>query len=65
MQNNHEEIIRDRAYTLWVEAGSPEGNDWQFWHEAERQLATTGVLDMSEDSVEATQPPLPAGTPAH
>jgi hypothetical protein len=65
MQTNHEETIRDRAYALWVEAGSPEGNDWQFWHEAERQLAENGEIDMSEDAAEVTQPPLPAGMPAH
>lgn len=65
MHTNTEETIRDRAYALWVEAGSPEGNDWQFWHEAERQLATNGELDMSDDAVEVTEPTLPAGTPAH
>ena len=33
-----DDAIRDRAYALWVEAGSPEGNDLYFWHLAEQQL---------------------------
>ena len=65
MQTNHEETIRDRAYALWVEAGSPEGNDWQFWHEAERQLAENGEADMSHEAAGMTEPPLQAGMTAH
>jgi len=26
--------IRERAYTLWQEAGSPSGRDQEFWHRA-------------------------------
>jgi hypothetical protein len=26
--------IRERAYTLWQEAGSPTGRDQEFWHRA-------------------------------
>ena len=42
MHTYNEDTIRDRAYALWLEAGSPDGNDWQFWHEAERELAANG-----------------------
>jgi Protein of unknown function (DUF2934) len=31
------EIVR-RAYQLWQQAGEPEGKDWEFYHEAEREL---------------------------
>ena len=65
MHTLHEDAIRDRAYALWVEAGSPEGKDWDFWHEAERQLAEAGSHDISETAAEIETPPLPAGTPAH
>lgn len=65
MHNPSEDAIRDRAYALWVEAGSPEGNDWQFWHEAERQLAENGEADMSEQAAAMTEQPPEAGMPLH
>ena len=39
MHTPSDDAIRDRAYALWVEAGSPEGNDLYFWHTAEQELA--------------------------
>ena len=65
MATQREDDIRDRAYALWVEAGSPEGNDWRFWHAAEQELAEKSELDMSEAQTEVAQPPLPAGLPGH
>ena len=56
MHTHQEDAIRDRAYALWVEAGSPEGNDWQFWHEAEQQLGGNGHADNSNAAaVEAVE----------
>lgn len=54
MHTHNEDAIRDRAYALWLEAGAPEGNDWQFWHEAERELAANGNADMAETNGQAT-----------
>lgn len=34
-----EEKIRQRAYELWLEAGSPEGREDEFWHLAKEHLA--------------------------
>jgi hypothetical protein len=31
-----ERRVRERAYHLWLEAGSPEGRSDEFWHEARR-----------------------------
>jgi len=31
-------IITQRAYFYWENAGSPEGNDFQHWLEAEREI---------------------------
>ena len=31
---NHEHSIRERAFFLWQEAGSPEGREEEFWHQA-------------------------------
>ena len=61
MEKPNEEAIRDRAYALWVEAGSPEGDEQRFWHEAERQLSREGELDTS--APDADTPPVPAGLP--
>jgi hypothetical protein len=33
-----DEQIRIRAYTLWEQAGKPEGREEEFWHLAERDL---------------------------
>ena len=33
-----DEQIRTRAHQLWEIAGSPEGREDEFWHEAEREL---------------------------
>lgn len=62
MANHTDDDIRDRAYTLWIEAGSPDGRDLEFWHNAERELAETAELDVSEAKADISLPPLPAGT---
>jgi hypothetical protein len=31
------EIVR-RAYALWQQAGEPEGRDWEFYLQAEKEL---------------------------
>jgi hypothetical protein len=46
-----------------VEAGSPEGDDQRFWHEAERQLSNDGEVDTSENATDADTPPVQAGLP--
>jgi hypothetical protein len=33
-----EDEIRERAYFLWEEAGSPDGDGVDFWVRAEREL---------------------------
>jgi len=30
--------IRDRAYALWEQAGRPDGQDKEFWAQAEQEL---------------------------
>lgn len=48
--------IQARAYTLWMEAGQPEGRAEEFWHLAKAQLesedvgATTDRKEHSQDS---------------
>lgn len=37
------EIVR-RAYELWEQAGKPEGQDQEFYHQAERELTEAAAL---------------------
>ena len=32
-----DQVVRERAYLLWEQAGSPEGRADEFWHEAQHQ----------------------------
>jgi hypothetical protein len=37
-QHVTEEVIRDRAYLLWEQAGRPEDDADDFWHKAQTQI---------------------------
>lgn len=64
MIHDDEDRVRDRAYALWQAAGSPEGDDQRFWHQAERELAEEGDIDMSKQATKTRKPRLQAGSPA-
>jgi hypothetical protein len=32
-----DQVVRERAYALWEEAGRPEDNAGEFWHQAQHQ----------------------------
>jgi hypothetical protein len=34
-----EQLIRERAYQIWLDEGQPEGRDKEHWHQAETQIA--------------------------
>jgi hypothetical protein len=42
-QPSHDEIAQ-RAYLLWEQRGRPQGQDLEFWSEAERQFLSTSKL---------------------
>ncbi len=50
MHTPSDDAIRDRAYAMWIEAGSPEGNDQYFWHAAEQELAADEA-DIEDDAM--------------
>ena len=57
--------IRDRAYALWEEAGRPDGQDKEFWAQAEQELA---AREQPEDEQPVTDPVTAAivgGLPTH
>ncbi|HTI01041.1 MAG TPA: DUF2934 domain-containing protein [Acidisoma sp.] len=54
--------IRDTAYELWEKAGRPEGQDHDFWLEAEKivdgEAGGPDIVDQdSDDSFPASDPP--------
>jgi hypothetical protein len=55
-----EQEIREHAYLLWQEAGSPEGQEDEFWTKAKEKLAKEkGLADIDlagEDSFPASDP---------
>lgn len=65
MHTPHDDDIRDRAYALWNEAGSPDGRDEEFWHRAARELSEEHQVDTSQTAAEVTQPLPPAGILTH
>ena len=50
MVGRTEEQIRVRAHQLWEAAGSPEGREDEFWHEAERELKHGATGNPDENS---------------
>jgi hypothetical protein len=40
---NLEEVIRERAYHLWIADGQPEGNADLYWLSAQREILTTSL----------------------
>ncbi|KKC39650.1 hypothetical protein WH87_05720 [Devosia epidermidihirudinis] len=50
-----EDDIRERAYRLWIDAGSPDGRDVEFWFMAEQQLADEDKFNEPEMSGRAAQ----------
>jgi len=55
-----EDEVRTRAYELWLEAGSPEGRDEEFWQEARSQVSAPGAPtqeDVVADSDEFARAP--------
>lgn len=59
----HDERVREMAYALWKEAGSPEGRDGHFWHLAEQEVKSEDKdYDKTlADSFPASDPPANSG----
>ncbi len=38
MAEDREQIIRERAYQIWIEEGRPEGRHVENWRQAEAEL---------------------------
>jgi len=54
MTELNENAIRERARWLWDQAGSPEGQDMEFWLQAERELAAEGGELGSANGIEVS-----------
>ncbi len=63
MQTNpSKQPIRDAAFQAWVQAGSPTGNDWHFWLQAEQEYlrhqldSESDVADIVQEASEESFP---------
>ncbi len=64
--NDLEQAIRERAYALWQQAGSPDGRHEEFWHQAREELAggaRPGTGATSDDFHYDTKESFPASDP--
>jgi hypothetical protein len=41
--SNNDELVRERAYMLWEQAGRPSGRSLEFWFAAIRELDETAL----------------------
>ncbi len=46
--NDFDKKIRERAFKLWQDAGSPDGRHEEFWHQAKEELENTQSLTNME-----------------
>jgi hypothetical protein len=63
-----EQAIRERAYALWQAAGSPEGREDEFWHQAREELGREPgkVSAVRSENVDlASEESFPASDPAN
>lgn len=48
------EIVR-RAYELWEQAGKPDGQDQEFYHQAERELTEAAAAAALDTDIQVTE----------
>jgi hypothetical protein len=48
---DHDELVRERAYNLWEQAGRPNDRSFEFWFEAIRELEATAPTGMPSQHV--------------
>lgn len=47
MDNNHDRLIRQRAYELWEAEGRPAGRESAHWEQAEREVSEASAASSS------------------
>ena len=61
MADDKHERIRQRAFEIWEQAGRPEGEHEQHWHQAAREIeaedALTGGNQTRDEASIAERPP--------
>jgi len=60
--DTNEQEIREYAYRLWQEAGSPDGQETEFWHKAKHLIAER---DAHPDVDAASEESFPASDPVN
>lgn len=52
MDNDRETRIRQRAYDLWLDEGSPTGKHDDHWAQAEREIGSPDIDNDADNSAE-------------
>jgi Protein of unknown function (DUF2934) len=55
--DNMELAIRERAYHLWMAAGSPDGNSDSFWLSAQREILAASLGAIARVTITAPDAP--------
>lgn len=58
---NDNELIRLRAYEIWIREGQPEGRELEHWLQARREILGSPAERRDENS--APENPAPGATP--
>jgi hypothetical protein len=72
MEDDREQTIRQRAYTIWEEEGRPQGEDMRHWLRAWQELSASdsaandaSALNSPDAGAAAAEPsPIPSGVVA-
>jgi hypothetical protein len=60
--NETQDRVGQRAYKLWVQHGSHEGREAEFWHQAERELKGEASSSDTSRGVSANAPSARSGS---
>jgi hypothetical protein len=62
VESEKRQLIRERAYAIWIERGRPEGCNVENWIAAERELTEAGQ-QRQRGAHPSFKPSLPASRP--
>jgi hypothetical protein len=59
-----EQLIRERAFQIWIEEGQPEGRDKEHWCQATNELLSGTAPPLQPNLVDSGEGQSPADEPA-
>jgi hypothetical protein len=59
-----EQLIRERAFQIWIEEGQPDGRDKEHWRQATNELLSGTAPPLQPNLVDNEEDKSPAEVPA-